>query len=139
MAWSISTRTAKSLVGRRPCGGNGTLARLLAANGFPHVDCYDPPVPQYAQKPPHKYDCIVSFEVFEHSTDPVRIFTELNDLLADPGMVMFSTFLQPENLEQIGLNWWYAAPARLNPERSRFVALCGASLRLIPNVTILMS
>ncbi|HEY2586993.1 MAG TPA: class I SAM-dependent methyltransferase [Tepidisphaeraceae bacterium] len=91
-------------------GGNGTLARLLAANGFAHVDCYDPFIPRYAQKPPHQYDCIVSFEVFEHSTDPLRTVMELNDLLADPGLVMFSTFIQPDNIEQIGLNWWYAAP-----------------------------
>jgi 2-polyprenyl-6-hydroxyphenyl methylase/3-demethylubiquinone-9 3-methyltransferase len=91
-------------------GGNGMLARLLAERGFPNVDCYDPHVEQYAQMPPHKYDCIVSFEVFEHTTDPLRLVSDLNDLLADPGLVMFSTFVQPANIDQLGLNWWYAAP-----------------------------
>jgi SAM-dependent methyltransferase len=90
--------------------GNGTLARLLAANGFAQVDCYDPFVERYSQKPPHRYDCIVSFEVFEHSADPVRTFTDLNDLLADPGVVLFSTLVQPDDIDKIGLNWWYAGP-----------------------------
>jgi 2-polyprenyl-6-hydroxyphenyl methylase/3-demethylubiquinone-9 3-methyltransferase len=91
-------------------GGNGMLARLLAERGFPNVDCYDPHVEQYAQKSPHTYDCIVSFEVFEHTTDPLGLVTALNDLLADPGLVIFSTFLQPPDIDQFGLNWWYAAP-----------------------------
>lgn len=91
-------------------GGNGTLARLLVANGFAHVDCYDPYIPRFSQKPPGKYDCIVSFEVFEHSTDPIRMFTDLNEMLADPGVVIFSTLIQPDNIDQIGLNWWYAGP-----------------------------
>lgn len=90
--------------------GNGTLARLLGANGFAQVDCYDPYIPRFSQKPPHKYDCIVSFEVFEHSTDPIRMLADLNDLLADAGVVLFSTCIQPENIDQIGLNWWYAGP-----------------------------
>lgn len=91
-------------------GGNGTLARLLSANGFTNVDCYDPHIARYSEKPPHRYDCIVSFEVFEHSTDPLRTFSDLNDLLADPGLIMFSTLVQPDSIDQIGLNWWYAGP-----------------------------
>lgn len=91
-------------------GGNGTLAGLLAAGGFPQVDCYDPYIARFSQKPSHQYDCIVSFEVFEHSTDPVHTFSELNDLLGDPGLVLFSTLVQPDNIDQIGLNWWYAGP-----------------------------
>jgi len=91
-------------------GGNGTLARLLANKGFAHVDCYDPYIARYSQKPPHQYDCIVSFEVLEHLTDPIRALADLNDLLADPGLVLFSTLLQPDNIDQLGLTWWYAGP-----------------------------
>jgi 2-polyprenyl-6-hydroxyphenyl methylase/3-demethylubiquinone-9 3-methyltransferase len=91
-------------------GGNGLLAELLRAAGFAQVDTYDPFVPRYSARPSDRYDCIVSFEVVEHSTDPVRTFAEMNDLLADPGLILFSTALQPADIDRQGLSWWYAAP-----------------------------
>ncbi len=91
-------------------GGNGLLTELLRAGGFAQADAYDPFVSRYAARPPHRYDCIVSFEVAEHSTDPVRTFAEMNDLLADSGLILFSTLLQPADIDQRGLGWWYAGP-----------------------------
>jgi 2-polyprenyl-6-hydroxyphenyl methylase/3-demethylubiquinone-9 3-methyltransferase len=91
-------------------GGNGLLAELLRAAGFAQVDTYDPFVPRYAARPPRRYDCIVCFEVAEHSTDPARTFAEMNDLLMDPGVILFSTLLQPADIDQQGLSWWYAGP-----------------------------
>jgi SAM-dependent methyltransferase len=91
-------------------GGEGRLAELLHAAGFPRVDTYDPFVPRHAARPSRRYECIVSFEVVEHSTDPARVFADMNDLLADSGLILFSTLLQPANLDQQGLSWWYAGP-----------------------------
>jgi SAM-dependent methyltransferase len=91
-------------------GGNGLMAKVLRANGFPHADTYDPFVPQYSARPPHRYDCVASFEVAEHSTDPIRTFAEMSELLAEPGLILFSTLLQPADIDRQGLSWWYAGP-----------------------------
>jgi SAM-dependent methyltransferase len=91
-------------------GGEGTLARLLEAAGFPPIVTYDPFVERFAAKPTARFDCIFCFEVVEHSTEPLRVFSELNDLLADSGLIIFSTLLQPPDIEEQGLNWWYAGP-----------------------------
>ncbi len=91
-------------------GGNGTLGRCLSAAGFSSVTTYDPFVPDHATRPDGRFECVVSFEVLEHSTDPARTFADMNELLADPGLILFSTLLQPEDIDRQGLNWWYAAP-----------------------------
>jgi 2-polyprenyl-6-hydroxyphenyl methylase/3-demethylubiquinone-9 3-methyltransferase len=91
-------------------GGDGRLAELLRAAGFPQVDTYDPFVPRYSARPPHRFDCVVCFEVVEHSTDPVRTFAEMDDFLTGSGLIIFSTLLQPADIDQLGLNWWYAGP-----------------------------
>jgi 2-polyprenyl-6-hydroxyphenyl methylase/3-demethylubiquinone-9 3-methyltransferase len=46
----------------------------------------------------------------EHSTDPAATFAEMSDLLMDPGLILFSTLVQPADIDQQRLNWWYAAP-----------------------------
>nr|WP_261341173.1 class I SAM-dependent methyltransferase [Fimbriiglobus ruber] len=91
-------------------GGNGRLAELLRAAGFPRVETYDPFVPRFATKPTERFDCIVSIEMVEHSTDPVGTFAEMNDLLTEPGLILFSTLLQPNDLDRRGLSWWYVGP-----------------------------
>jgi 2-polyprenyl-6-hydroxyphenyl methylase/3-demethylubiquinone-9 3-methyltransferase len=91
-------------------GGEGRLAELLHPAGFPHVDTYDPFVPRHADKPAGRYDCVISFEVLEHSTDPARTLADMIDSVTDPGLILFSTLLQPADIEYIGLHWWYAAP-----------------------------
>jgi 2-polyprenyl-6-hydroxyphenyl methylase/3-demethylubiquinone-9 3-methyltransferase len=91
-------------------GGHGLLAELLRAGGFSQVDTYDPFVPRYSARPPHRYDCVVSFEVAEHSTDPAGTFADMNDLVLEPGLVLFSTLLQPADIDQQHLSWWYVGP-----------------------------
>ncbi len=49
----------------------------------------------YSDRPADRFDCVVSFEVVEHSTDPERTFADMNEFLADPGLIVFSTLLQP--------------------------------------------
>ncbi len=91
-------------------GGNGVLAESLLATGFPHVETYDPFVERYATRPAERFDCVICFEVVEHSTDPAHIFADLDAFLNDRGMILFSTLVQPADIDQQGLNWWYAGP-----------------------------
>jgi 2-polyprenyl-6-hydroxyphenyl methylase/3-demethylubiquinone-9 3-methyltransferase len=91
-------------------GGSGRLAAYLRGGGFPRADTYDPFVPEHAARPSERYPCIVSFEVLEHTTDPGKTISEMDSLLANPGLIIFSTLLQPADIEAQGLNWWYAGP-----------------------------
>jgi 2-polyprenyl-3-methyl-5-hydroxy-6-metoxy-1,4-benzoquinol methylase len=48
--------------------------------------------------------------VLEHSTDPARALAEMNELVEPTGLILFSTMLQPAEIDRLGLNWWYAGP-----------------------------
>jgi hypothetical protein len=91
-------------------GGRGVLEQRMHASGFSCVDTYDPFVAERSARPDQRYDCIVSFEVIEHATDPKRVLADMNDFLVDPGVILFSTLLQPANIDQQGLQWWYVLP-----------------------------
>src|SRR5262249_15024168 len=91
-------------------GGNGVLADQLRAFGFPHAETYDPFAPGHADRPTGMFDCIACFEVLEHSTDPARTLMEMRGFSHDPGLIIFSTMLQPPDIDRQGLNWWYAGP-----------------------------
>jgi 2-polyprenyl-6-hydroxyphenyl methylase/3-demethylubiquinone-9 3-methyltransferase len=91
-------------------GGEGRLAELLRAAGYPHVDTYDPFVPRHATRPQGDYDCVFCIEVVEHSTDPKGTFEDMSRFLGEDSLILFSTLLQPENIDALGLNWWYAGP-----------------------------
>jgi 2-polyprenyl-6-hydroxyphenyl methylase/3-demethylubiquinone-9 3-methyltransferase len=34
----------------------------------------------------------------------------MSDLLSEPGLILFSTLLQPLDIDRLGLDWWYAGP-----------------------------
>jgi 2-polyprenyl-6-hydroxyphenyl methylase/3-demethylubiquinone-9 3-methyltransferase len=91
-------------------GGNGTLATLLRDAGFPLVETYDPFVPRFSEKPTGRFDCVICFEVLEHSTDPSRTLSHMVEFLTDTGIMLISTLLQPDDIDRLGLSWWYAAP-----------------------------
>jgi hypothetical protein len=91
-------------------GGNGTFAALLREAGFPHVEVYDPFVPGFSERPTGLFDCVICFEVLEHSTDPTRMLRDLMAFLSETGIILLSTLLQPPDMDRHGLNWWYAAP-----------------------------
>jgi SAM-dependent methyltransferase len=91
-------------------GGNGALGALLRSAGFAEIVTYDPFVPHHAARPSQRFDCIVSFEVLEHSTAPTATIAEMSALLEDTGIIIFSTLVQPADIDQQGLNWWYAGP-----------------------------
>jgi 2-polyprenyl-6-hydroxyphenyl methylase/3-demethylubiquinone-9 3-methyltransferase len=91
-------------------GGNDAMCANLRAAGFPLAITYDPFVPAYAQPPEGTYDLITCFETLEHMPDPVGGIGLIVEKLADPGVVLFSTLLQPPNFEALGMNWWYVGP-----------------------------
>jgi SAM-dependent methyltransferase len=91
-------------------GGNGELARQLRARGFAHVESYDPFEPSFATRPSGAFDLVVSFEVVEHVPQPVETFADMLRFLAPGGLLLFSTLVQPVDIERQQLGWWYVAP-----------------------------
>lgn len=91
-------------------GGNGLLARHLRDAGFTSVQTYDPFVAEHSTPPTGRFDLVVAFEVLEHTCDPRGTIEEMASLVSDSGLLMFSTLLQPPEIESIRLSWWYAAP-----------------------------
>jgi 2-polyprenyl-3-methyl-5-hydroxy-6-metoxy-1,4-benzoquinol methylase len=88
-------------------GGNGLLARRLRTAGFAHVTTYDPFTPEFCSRPDDTFDLITSYETFEHLPDPLPVLDVLVDMLTPSGAVLFSTLVQPPDLD---MTWWYIAP-----------------------------
>jgi|GEM_PF-676870 tetratricopeptide (TPR) repeat protein/SAM-dependent methyltransferase len=91
-------------------GGDGNLARRLSALGFKHVVSFDPFYDSASLKPGGKFNLVLAFEVAEHTSQPDMFFQEIVSFLDAEGIFLFSTLLQPENIAEIGISWWYAAP-----------------------------
>jgi len=109
-------------------GGSGHLAARLRSLGFADVYTYDPFVPESAARPTGKFDLVLSYEVAEHSPTPRETFSEMTSFLNEQGIVVFSTLVQPPQIDQIGVLWWYIAP------RNGHVSIYSAnSLRALAN------
>lgn len=92
-------------------GGNDVLCSDLRAAGFPVAQTYDPFVADYARRPDGKFNLVTCFETLEHMPDPMGGIADILVSLDEPGLVMFSTLLQPEDIARMGaLNWWYVGP-----------------------------
>jgi SAM-dependent methyltransferase len=89
-------------------GGSGKLAEILGSHGWT-CQSFDP-FHGSQPAPAGRFELVTCFEVFEHTPDPRGLLAGLHDLLSDDGLILFSTLLQPPNIEQLRLNWWYAAP-----------------------------
>tara|TARA_B110000503_G_C6959247_1_gene334307 strand:- start:162 stop:734 length:573 start_codon:yes stop_codon:yes gene_type:complete len=90
-------------------GGNGLLSKLLTREGF-YSNNYDP-FDANGNTPAGQYNLITAFEVFEHVPDPKKLFEDLSSLLAEDGMIIFSTLLSDKHITDNGkLDWWYASP-----------------------------
>ena len=111
-------------------GGKGTVARILGETGW-RAESYDP---FYGERPDRlrRFDLVTCFEVFEHVPDPKALIDELSGLLAPEGLLLFSTLVQPDDIDATRLNWWYAAPRNghisLYAKRSLGVLCQGAGL-----------
>ena len=91
-------------------GGNGTLARSLCAADFRTADTYDPLVAEFSTLPSEKFAVVSSFETLEHTPDPLGAIQEMGKLVDDPGIVVFSTMVQPGDFAAQRLGWWYVGP-----------------------------
>jgi SAM-dependent methyltransferase len=91
-------------------GGNDAFCAVLRERGFPVAVSYDPMVPEFAQRPEGKFDLVTCFETLEHLPDPVGGIAAILEFAADPGLIFFTTLLQPPDFDQQRLNWWYVGP-----------------------------
>jgi len=91
-------------------GGSDAFCRALRVNGFPVAVTYDPMVPEYACLPDKKFELVTCFETFEHSPDPAASIAAIIQCVTEPGLVMYSTFVQPADFDKSGVGWWYVGP-----------------------------
>jgi 2-polyprenyl-6-hydroxyphenyl methylase/3-demethylubiquinone-9 3-methyltransferase len=87
--------------------GSGVFEGALRPRGF-DVTSYDPF--SHPNRPKGKFDLITCFEVMEHAPDPIRLLDDLMDLKTDDGAIVFSTGVQPADIETLRGRWWYIAP-----------------------------
>jgi SAM-dependent methyltransferase len=92
-------------------GGSGLLSELLRESGW-NSTSYDPFVDRGVNPGDlGKFDLVSAFEVFEHVPDVTQLMSNLSSLLAENGVVIFSTLLSDGNIApQQRLGWWYASP-----------------------------
>jgi SAM-dependent methyltransferase len=91
-------------------GGNDVLCTALRASGFAVAITYDPMVPEHAARPEGKFDLITCFETLEHLPDPIAGIERMIECAAEPGVILYSTLVQPADFDNQGLGWWYVGP-----------------------------
>lgn len=91
-------------------GASGALRDFLRADGFADVASYDPFAGDGGSLPPGPFDLVTCFEVLEHASEPQAMAAALARLAAGDGLILFSTLIQPPDIDIQRLRWWYAAP-----------------------------
>jgi hypothetical protein len=91
-------------------GGNGRFAERLRAAGFPLTRTYDPFHPDHRVRPDSRFDLVTCFETIEHMPDAKTGAADIASFVADGGMVLLSTLIQPDNVAEIGMGWGYIGP-----------------------------
>ena len=92
-------------------GGSGLLSEILRKSAWKSTS-YDPFVDRgISLENLGKFDLITAYEVFEHVPDVRQLISNLSSLLAQDGVVLFSTLLSDGNLgPRQRISWWYASP-----------------------------
>jgi 2-polyprenyl-6-hydroxyphenyl methylase/3-demethylubiquinone-9 3-methyltransferase len=85
------------------------MAELLRRDGFDIV-AYDPFMGGGTEVPRGSADAVLCFEVLEHTPTPVETCRDILSFLKPDGSVLFSTLLQPADIEARGYDWWYVRP-----------------------------
>lgn len=88
--------------------GSGIFVDRLRDDGFTDVAGYDPI--SDPERPSRSFDLITSFEVIEHSPNPVGTMADIASFMAPGGLAYIQTGLQPGNINAIRGRWWYIAP-----------------------------
>ncbi len=91
-------------------GGNDVLCSVLRTAGYAAAVTYDPFTAEHACRPEGMFDLVTCFETLEHMPDPLAGIAAMLASLAEPGLVLFSTLLQPPDFDRMGLHWWYVGP-----------------------------
>jgi SAM-dependent methyltransferase len=91
-------------------GGNDLFCARLRGSGFRTAITYDPMVSAYAHRPDGKFDLVTCFEALEHVPDPVASVVLVVECVAEPGVILYSTVIQPADFNYQGLAWAYVAP-----------------------------
>jgi SAM-dependent methyltransferase len=115
-------------------GGNGLMARMLAGREYQNVISYDPFYGDAPLPPGRTFDLVTCFEVIEHVPDQRGLFAELARRVTPDGALLLSTLVQPANIGELRLGWWYARPRnghiRLHSAKSLKLCLSREGLRL---------
>lgn len=92
-------------------GGNGRLSSHLQAQGWDSTS-FDPfPDNPLDAHQLGKFNLITAFEVFEHVPDPKELIANLDQLMSDSCLVLFSTLTSDNALQANSrINWWYCSP-----------------------------
>ncbi|WP_094706583.1 methyltransferase domain-containing protein [Hahella sp. CCB-MM4] len=91
-------------------GGSGQLEDYLKALGIQNCTTYDPHHHENDTRPELEFDLVTAFEVVEHVSDQYDLFRDLCSLVANDGVLLISTLLQPDNIDTLGTDWWYVCP-----------------------------
>lgn len=91
-------------------GGAGGLAAHLREAGFRSAATYDPFNPEFSRKPEGRFQLITCYETLEHLPNPRQAAAEIAELLQPDGVVLFSTLVQPEDIDDQRMQWWYIGP-----------------------------
>jgi SAM-dependent methyltransferase len=116
-------------------GGNGRFAQELRAAGFPDVTTYDGFHPEHRVRPAGKFNLVTCFETVEHMPDPHAAATDIASFLADDGLLILGTVVQPADIEQQRMSWWYIGPRNGHITLSSRKSLKQVWARLGLNVT----
>jgi SAM-dependent methyltransferase len=115
-------------------GGDGLMARMLRGRGFQNIVSYDPFYGDNPLTPGRTFDLVTCFEVIEHVPDQRTLFADLTRHVAADGALLLSTLLQPADIGELRLGWWYARPRnghiRLHSAQSLELCLSREGLRL---------
>lgn len=87
------------------CGPGPVLYQLLIKQGF-HADRYDPYFYDDKKVLQKSYDLIVATEVFEHLSDPLKVFKQLKDITATGGYIALMTSFHPKDSKKFN-SWYY--------------------------------
>lgn len=93
-------------------GGNGRFAAELSRAGFRSAHTYDRFSPRHRTPPSGRFNLVTCFETLEHMPDPKGGAAEIAAFLADDGLLILSTLVQPREILQLRLHWWYRRPQR---------------------------
>jgi SAM-dependent methyltransferase len=88
--------------------GSGAFAATLRELNRLNFSNYDPF--SHPSKPEGEFDLLTCFEVMEHSAHPLALLTDMKRFAKPGASIVFSTGLQPPNIETIRGNWWYIGP-----------------------------